>query len=67
MTFGAQEVLLDVLAVVEVGEATGQHGHEDGTLLHKVAILIAQTLKHVSCQHFYIIIIYNFTNAILYN
>ena len=49
----AQEVLLDELTIVEVGEGSSQETEENTSLLHEVAILITHTLNQASCQHFY--------------
>lgn len=48
-----QEVLLDELTVVEVGEGSSQETEENASLPHEVAILITHTLNQASCQHFY--------------
>jgi hypothetical protein len=53
VTLRAQEILLDVLSVVEVGEASSEEGEEGTSLLDEVLILITQTLNYASCQHFY--------------
>lgn len=45
VAFGAEEILLNILTVVEVGEATSEKGEECASLFHKVAILIAHTLN----------------------